>query len=69
MKRKNYPSGFVPIDFKSLGKILLPISMAMMTARTVDYLIGTDLIPTAVLFIGIGFLVVSVYLLLTVPKE
>jgi len=66
---KRYPSGFVPIPFKSAGKALFPISLFMIILGGLDYLMGWTVIPTAVLFIGLGLLVVSLYLVFVVPEE
>ena len=66
---KKHPSGFVPIPFKSLGKILFLISVVMVIIGGLDYLVGWGRIPQAVLFIGLGLLVLSLYLLYVVPKE
>ncbi|MFC1871619.1 hypothetical protein ACFLYF_04390 [Chloroflexota bacterium] len=66
---KKHPSGFVPIPFKLLGKILFPISAVMVIIGGLDYLAGWGGIPQTVFFVGIGFLVLSLYLRYVVPKE
>ena len=67
--RKRHPSGFVPVPFKSGGKVLLPISSFMSILGGMDYWTGWNVIPPAILFVGLGLLIVSIYLLFVVPKE
>ena len=66
---KKHMSGFVPIPFKSAGKIMFPISLIMIVIGGFDYLAGLDLIPLSVFFFGLGLLIVSLYLIFVVPKE
>ena len=66
---KKHPSGFAPIPFNLLGKILLPISLIMVTLGGLGYLIDWIIIPLPVFFIGLGLLILSLYLLFVVPKE
>jgi len=66
---KKHLSGFSPIPFNLLGKILFPISLVMVTLGVLDYLIGWALIPLSVFFIGLGLLILSLYFLFVVPKE
>jgi len=66
---KRHPSGFVPIPFKSAGKALFPISLFMIILGGLDYLMGWTVIPIGVLFVGLGLLILSLYLLFIVPKE
>ena len=68
MAKRHY-SGFVPIPFKTGGKALFPISFFMIILGGLDYLVGWTVIPSAVLFVGLGLLILSLYLLLVVPKE
>jgi len=66
---KKHPSGFVPIQFRVLGKVLLPISFIMVVASGLDFIFGWEIIPFAVMYIGLIFLLLSLYLLFVVPKE
>ena len=66
---KQHPSGFAPIPFKLLGKVLFPISIIMVILGGLGYLAGWTAIPVSVFFVGLGFLVISLYLLFVVPKE
>ena len=64
-----YPSGFSPIPFKTLGKILLPISALLIAVTALDALMRWDAIPGFVLFLGLGFLIVGLYLRFVVPED
>jgi len=66
---KRSPSGFAPIPFNLLGKIMFPIALVMILLGGLDYLIGWGVIPVSIFFIGLGFLIISLYLLFVVPKE
>ena len=64
---KKHPSGFVPVPFKLLGKILLPISLLLIILGGLNYLVPE--IPRILFFVGLGFLIISLYLRFIVPKE
>jgi hypothetical protein len=66
---KKHTLGFVPIPFKLLRKILFPLSLVMFILGGLGYLIGWVVIPLTVFFIGLGFLIVSLYLIFVVLKE
>ena len=66
---KKRPSGFAPIPFKLLGKILFPISLVMVILGGLAYLIGWTIIPASVFFIGLGLLLISLYLLVFGSNE
>jgi hypothetical protein len=66
---KKHTSGFVPVPFKLLGKVLFPISIVIVVIGGLAYLLGWVAIPQSVFFIGLGLLIVSLYLLFVVPKE
>ena len=66
---KKHSSGFVPVPFKLLGKFLFVISLVMIILKGLDYLIGWVAIPLLVLYMGVGFLLISLYLLFVVPSE
>ena len=68
MPKKHMP-GFVPIPFKSAGKIIFPISLVLVTIGGLDYLFGMDLIPLSVFLLGLGLFIISLYLLFIVPEE
>ena len=66
---KKHTSGFAPISYKFGGKILLPISAALVIIGALDNLAGWGIVPQAVLFVGLGLFLISLYLLYVVPKE
>ena len=66
---KRPPSGFVPIPFKSAAKVLLPVSLIMIILGSFHYLIDWKEVTPAILFVGLGLLVISLYLLFIVPKN
>ena len=66
---EKHQSGFAPVPFKLLGKILFPISLVMVILGGLSYLMGWVAIPIAVFFIGLGFLIISLYFIYIVPKE
>lgn len=66
---KKHMSGFVPVPFNLLGKLLLPVSLLVCVIAGLDYLFGWGVIPLYVFFVGIGLTIISIYLLLVVPKE
>ena len=66
---QKHMSGFVPIPYKSAGKILFPLSLIMTLTGGLDWFMSWDLIPLAVSFFGLGLLIISIYLLFVVPRE
>jgi len=66
---KKNTSGFVPIDFKLVGKIMFPLGLVLILVKGLDYLMGWSVIPVVVLFAGIVLLLLSLYLFFVVPKE
>ena len=68
MTKKHHP-GFVPVDFKLVGKISISIGLALAVFWLVAALLNWNIIPMAVLFIGLMFIIVGLYLLFVVPKE
>ena len=66
---KKHPPGFAPVPFKLLGKVLFPLSLVIIIFGGLGYLAGWAEISPLLLFIGIVFLLLSLYLLFVVPKE
>ena len=66
---KKYPPGFAPIDFKLGGRILFPVSLILILLGALDYLMKWNTILSAMLFIGLVLLILSLYWLFVVPKE
>lgn len=63
------PSGFVPIPFRAAGKVLLPFSLLLVVLGTAGTLAKWGGVMPAVLFVGLGLLLLSLYLRFVVPKE
>lgn len=65
---KNHLPGFVPINFKQSGKVLLIISLICLIAKLVTYLTNQSL-SDYIFYIGIGIFLISLYLIFIVPEE
>jgi hypothetical protein len=64
----NRPAGFVPINYRLTGKLLLILGIIGLLATGVDALTGWFGLPRVVLIASLAFIPVSLYLL-KVPKE
>lgn len=67
--KKNYSSGLVPINFKLAGKIILPVGAVLTVSGMLDLFLNWVTLPAAVLVIGVGFIIIGVYLLVVLPKD
>jgi hypothetical protein len=65
----NRPAGFVPVNYRLAGKLLLILGGMGLLATGVDALTGWFGLPTIVLIVSLVCLPVSLYLLFVVPKE
>ena len=65
----NRPGGFVPVNYRLAGKLLLTLGWIGLLATGVDALTGWFGLPTIVLIVSLVLIPVSLYLLLVVPKE
>lgn len=61
--------GFVPVNYKVAGKIMLFLSVLIFIAKIIELFIGTSYISALILFIAAAFLVIGAYLVFMVPKE
>ena len=66
---KKHLPGFVPINFYKAGIILLVIGIIFILLKLVAYLTEWFVIPSIILFVGIGMFIVGLYLIFIVPKE
>ncbi len=64
----NRPAGFVSVNFRLAGKLLLILGVIGLLAVGVDTLTGWFGLPKAVFLVSLASIPVSLYLL-TVPKE
>jgi len=64
------PAGFVPANYKVAGRLLLIVGIASLLAKGVDYLTGWFSLSNMPLFLGIGCILFSLYLIYYVaPRE
>ena len=63
-----YPPGFVPVDFQGVGKILLALGIISLILKGVTSLTGWLALPDIVFYLGLVFIIVSLYLIFVVPK-
>jgi hypothetical protein len=67
---KEHPSaGFVPVNFRAAGKVLLVLGTVFVLMGGVDYVIGLSGLPNLVMFIGVAFLVIGGYIALFAARE
>ena len=66
---KKYLSGFVPVNFKQTGKILLIIGLVCLAVRLLSFLTNWFSLSNNILYVGIGLILLSLYLFFVVPKE
>lgn len=62
---KKYQAGFVPINYKTSGKILLTIGLLLI----LNNLINIFPLPSHLFYIGLGLIFLSFYLIFITPKE
>lgn len=65
---KRHMSGFVPIPFRTAGKVILALSGILIAIGGIGRLTAPATMPLVVLYIGIGLLLIGMYLLFA-PKE
>ncbi len=63
------PSGFVPIPFPLVGKLLLAIGGLGVVLVLIAALSGWFALPSIVTWFSIAAIVIGLYLLFVVPKE
>ena len=63
--------GFVPVNFNQSGKILLLVGLAFFLAKLISYLTGWFYASNYLIYLGVGLILLSLYLILVVskPKE
>ena len=64
----NRPAGFVPVNYRLAGKLLLILGIIGLLVTGVDALTGWIGLPRVVFIVSLALIPVSLYLL-TVPKE
>lgn len=66
---KKHMSGFVPVNYNLAGKILLPLGILLLLTKIISYFTKWFYVTNILIFIGIGFIILSLYLIFVVPKE
>ena len=62
-------SGFVPIPFHIVGKVLLPIGLALLAAYLISYITNWFTLPSILFFFALAIAVLGLYLIFVVPRE
>jgi hypothetical protein len=62
-------SGFVPIKFRTAGKILLSLGILGIIAGGLTALTGWFFKPAAIFGVSLGLILVGLYLTFVVPRE
>jgi len=65
---KRYPSGFVPANFKTIGKLFLTIGIITLTIFGFNYFINFTELSVLTFYLGVVTLILGIYLLLVIPK-
>ncbi|MBL7022227.1 hypothetical protein ISR92_02855 [Patescibacteria group bacterium] len=63
-----YLSGFVPVNFNFVGKILLILGLIILILKIVSLTIWLFNMPGLILFIGVCSIIIGIYLIYIVPK-
>jgi len=61
-------TGFVPVNFKQVGKIILIIGFICLIAKLTSYLTNWFYISNDFFYFGVALLLLSLYLIFVVPK-
>lgn len=67
--KKKYPTGFVPINFRAVGKFLLWLGIVSALLGALDYLITWIKLPKDLLVFGLAAILLSLYVIFVVPKN
>ena len=65
----NRPAGFVPVNYRLAGRLLLILAGLGLLATGVDALTGWFGLPSVVWIASLVLIPISLYLLFVVPKE
>lgn len=69
MNKKKYPTGYLPVNFNAVGKILIIIGVVASFLGFGDKLLNLFNLPNNLLIVGLVFVFAGLYLLFVVPKE
>jgi hypothetical protein len=62
-------SGFVPVPFHIVGKIFLPIGLAILAAYAISYISHWFILPSIAFFFAVTIIIIGLYLIYIVPRE
>lgn len=62
-------SGFVPIPFHIVGKILVPIGLAILAAYAISYMSNWFILPSIAFLFAVTIIIIGLYLIYIVPRE
>jgi len=63
------PSGFVPVPFQKLGRVLIVIGAAGLIMLGISQLLPWLAMPAGTLFWGLALVLIGAYLILFVPRK
>ena len=66
---KKYMPGFVPVDFKKAGVVLLVIGLGCLIVKGIAYLTNWFSVPNYILYFGLGVMVIGVYIVFATKGE
>jgi hypothetical protein len=66
---KKYLSGFVPVDFRKLGKAFLLIGLVAIIIKGVEEIAGGFVISDMLFFIGAAMFLIGAYMVFTVVEK
>jgi hypothetical protein len=69
MNKKKYPTGFVPVNFNAVGKVLLVVGTIVFFLGLGNELFNLFNLPNNLLVVGLVFGLAGLYLVFVVPKE
>jgi hypothetical protein len=66
---KKYMPGFVPVNFEQAGRILLVLGLICLALKAASLLLDWFEISAYILWLGIGSILVGLYLIFVVAKN
>ena len=66
---KKYITGFAPVPFKLVGTILLLLGLGCLLAKVFVYVTKIVPLSNSILFFGVTFVAIGLYLIFVVPDE
>jgi hypothetical protein len=66
---KKYMPGFVPVDYKKAGRVLMVIGLGCVLVRSVSYLTNWYIISNYLLYFGLGAMLIGGYIVYASLKE